>query len=153
LIWFSYRRHMLYLFCLVCMDFMFQSTMKVLLFIYWLRHEVIFWWTGTENLVVPCWTYGGVQIRDHAWEVCSSFFFLFVCSIGFELSICIFSLKSWYVGKGNEWQQRIFLVHIVWSQFRWLNWFIITKYLIFIWHFTNWKLVQFLIPSITNILR
>jgi hypothetical protein len=29
------------------------------------------------------------------------------------LSICIFSLKSWYVGKGNEWQQRIFLVHIV----------------------------------------
>jgi hypothetical protein len=45
------------------------------------------------------------------------FFFLFlVCSTGFELSICIFSLKSWYVGKGNEWQQRIFLVHIVWSQ-------------------------------------
>jgi hypothetical protein len=44
------------------------------------------------------------------------FFFFFVCSIGFELSICVFSLKSWYVGKGNECQQRIFLVYIVWSQ-------------------------------------
>jgi hypothetical protein len=41
------------------------------------------------------------------------FFFFFVCSTGFELSICIFSLKSGYVGKGYEWQQRIFLVHIV----------------------------------------
>jgi len=112
----------------------------------------------SDEQVLKIWWYLVGLMAGYKFEIMHGkfaplFFFLFVCSIGFELSICIFSLKSWYVGKGNEWQQRIFLVHIVWSQFRWLNWFIITKYLIFIWHFTNWKLAQFLIPSIINILR